>query len=224
MLHLFFSDKALSQFTDFITESKVCQDMFFEFNNESDRLADFYFKKCNINKYKELAAIVKILLTLSHGQASVEWGFHENNKVLAQNVKVESIISRCLITDHMVSNYLQPHTIDISREMMLSIKMAHQKYKDQQKIIAESAKKERNDIAKNILCEEIKEVQAKRDQLKKTSEMLQNDFVQYVEEAEKKQNISLISKATSMKRKADEKREEVKKLEKTLGILEQKRK
>ena len=75
-----------------------------------------------------------------------------------------------------------------------------------------------------ILCEEIKDVQAKRDQLKKTSEMLQNDFVQYVEEAEKKQNISLISKATAMKRKADKKREEVKKLEKTLGILEQKRK
>ena len=35
-----FSDKALSQFTDFITESKVCQDMFFEFNKESDRLDD----------------------------------------------------------------------------------------------------------------------------------------------------------------------------------------
>ena len=64
----------------------------------------------------------------------------------------------------------------------------------------------------------------KRDQLKKTSEMLQNEFIQYVEEAEKKQSLSLISKATPMKRKADEKREEVTKLEKTLGILEQKRK
>ena len=127
-----FSDKALSQFTDFITESKVCQDMFFEFNKESDRLDDFYFKKCNINRYKELAAIVKILFTLSHGQASVERGFSENNQVLAQNMKVESIISRRLIKDHMVSNDLQPHTIDISREMMLSVKMAHQRYKDQQ--------------------------------------------------------------------------------------------
>ena len=64
----------------------------------------------------------------------------------------------------------------------------------------------------------------KRDQLKKTSEMLQNEFIQYVEEAEKKQSLSLISKATAMKRKADEKREKVTKLEKTLGILEQKRK
>ena len=38
-----FSDKALSKFTDFLTESKVCQDMFIEFNKESDRLDDFYF-------------------------------------------------------------------------------------------------------------------------------------------------------------------------------------
>ena len=63
-----------------------------------------------------------------------------------------------------------------------------------------------------------------RNQLKKTSEMLQNEFIQYVEEAEKKQNLSLISKVTAMERKADKKREEVTKLEKTLGILEKKRK
>ena len=54
--------------------------------------------------------------------------------------------------------------------------------------------------------------------------MLQNEFIQYVEEAEKKQNLSLISKVTAMERKADKKREEVTKLEKTLGILEKKRK
>ena len=38
-----FSDRALSQFTDFLTESKICQDMFIEFNKESDRLYDFNF-------------------------------------------------------------------------------------------------------------------------------------------------------------------------------------
>ena len=54
--------------------------------------------------------------------------------------------------------------------------------------------------------------------------MLQNEFIQYVEKAEEKQNQSLISKAIAMKRKADEKREEVVKFEKTLDILEQKRK
>ena len=46
---------------------------------------------------KELAAVVKIFLTLSHMQASVEQGFSENNTVLAQNMKVESIVARHLI-------------------------------------------------------------------------------------------------------------------------------
>ena len=46
---------------------------------------------------KELAAVVKIFLTLSHMQVSVEQGFSENNTVLAQNMKVESIVARHLI-------------------------------------------------------------------------------------------------------------------------------
>ena len=145
--------------------------MFIEFNKESDRLDDFYFKKCNINRYKELAAVVKILLILSHGQASAERGFSEKNIVLAQNMKVESIVVRRLIKDHLVSNSLQRQTIDITNEMMLSLKMSHQRYKDNQTSLAESAKAERNDAAKIILNREIKDVQAKRDQLKKTSEM-----------------------------------------------------
>ena len=58
--------------------------------------------------------------------------------------------------------------------MMLSIKMSHQRYKDHQTSLAESAKAERNDVAKIILNQEIKDVQDKRDQLKKNSEMLQN--------------------------------------------------
>ena len=34
----------------FLIESKVCQDMFNQFNKESDRLDDFYCNKCNINR------------------------------------------------------------------------------------------------------------------------------------------------------------------------------
>ena len=164
----------------------------------------------------------KNLTHIESWAASVEWGFSENNTVLAQNMKGESIGARRLIKDHLVSDSLQPQTIDITIKMMLSVKMSHQRYKDHQTSFAESAKAEWNDAAaKIILRQEIKDVQAKRDQFKKTSGMLQNEFIHHVEEPEKKQSLSLISKATAMKRKADEKREEVTKLEKTLGILEQ---
>ena len=119
--------------------------------------------ECNINRYKELKAAVKILLTLSHGQASVERGFSENNTVLAQNMKVESIVARRLIKHHLVSSCLKPQAIDITNEMMLYVKISHQRYKYYQTALVESAKAERNDAAKIILNQEIKDVQGKRD-------------------------------------------------------------
>ena len=88
---------------------------------------------------------------------------------------------------------------------MLSTKISHQRYKDHQTSLAKSAKAEQNDVVKIILNQEIKDVQAKHAQLKKASEMLQNEFIQYVEEAEKKPSLSLISKATTMERKAEKK-------------------
>ena len=45
------------------------------FCRKDKRLDEFYFHVLGIQKYKELAYIVKITLTLSHGQAAVEGGF-----------------------------------------------------------------------------------------------------------------------------------------------------
>ena len=120
-------------------------------------------------------------------------------------MKVESIVTQYLIKDHLVSSRLQPQTIDFTNEMMLRIKMSHRRYKDHQTSLAKSAKVEQNDVAKIILNQEIKDVQAKHTQLKKTSEMLQNEFIQYAEKSEKKSSLSLISKATTMERKAEKK-------------------
>ena len=76
----------MNQFTDFVSESRVYQDIVHEFNREKDSLDDFYFKKWYLNKYKELASTVNMFLTLSHGQASVERGFNANGTVPEQNL------------------------------------------------------------------------------------------------------------------------------------------
>ncbi|XP_047123731.1 uncharacterized protein LOC124806683 [Hydra vulgaris] len=219
-----FSDKAINQFADFFRESRVYQDIFHEFNRERDSLDDFYFKKFNLNKYKEFALTVKILLTLSHGQASVERGFSINATVLEQNLNEKSITARRLVKDHMLSNNLQPHSIEITSKMIISVKSAHERYRSYLNSIADTNKKEASQLAKKVVSDEIKDVETRRDQLKKTSEMLQFDFVKFVEEAEEKQDLGLISKANAMKRKANEKNKEIKKLELALCILEQKRK
>ena len=68
-----FSDKVISQFSKFLTtECKTNRDIFICYNQSNKHLHDFYFKDINITKYPDLKSFVKMVLTLSHGQASVE--------------------------------------------------------------------------------------------------------------------------------------------------------
>ena len=73
-------DKALAHFIHFIqNESTLNLDKFKSFDRKDKRLDGFYFHVLCIQKYKELAYIVEIILTLSHGQAAVERGFSVGN-------------------------------------------------------------------------------------------------------------------------------------------------
>ena len=73
-------------------------------------LDDFYFKELKDEKYPEFCSVIKIVLTLSHGQADVERSFSLNNAVLQSNMKEDSVVSKCLMQDHLVSNNLKPYT------------------------------------------------------------------------------------------------------------------
>ena len=70
-------------------------------NNCSD---DFYFKEVEVSKYKNLASLLK--LVLSHGLALVERTFSLSNIIHNFNLKEISVISQKLILDHMKSNFL----------------------------------------------------------------------------------------------------------------------
>ena len=45
-------------------------------------LEKFYFEEISIQKYEEIAEVLKTVLTLSYAQASVELGFSHNNTVV----------------------------------------------------------------------------------------------------------------------------------------------
>ena len=71
---------------------------------------------------------MKIVLTLSHGQASVEHGFSHNNTVVQTNMSAESAISKRLIKDHMLLHKLKPYTIEITDPMTGAFKSSHLRY------------------------------------------------------------------------------------------------
>ena len=74
-------EKGTSDFKSFLAEdlSKYAT----EFQSalaERDRIDNFYFSTIQITKYQEILFVLKLLLILSHGQASVERGFSLKKK------------------------------------------------------------------------------------------------------------------------------------------------
>ena len=67
------------------------------FSQKEDRLDDFYFKVARISKYKDLSFVVKLILTLNHGQASVELGFCLNANIMKLNMPHESLTAKTLL-------------------------------------------------------------------------------------------------------------------------------
>ena len=110
------------------------KEKFLSFDRKNQRLDDFFFQSMKVeDKYPDLALVMKIVLTLSHRQASVEQGFNDNNLVLKQNLKKESITARRLIKNYMSANSFKPRTITINQKLERSIKAAWGRYNQQKK-------------------------------------------------------------------------------------------
>ena len=115
---------------------------FEKFKEESDQLDNFFFQKVSIQNYKTLSFAVRLVLTLSHGQASVERQFSVNNQVLDNNMQVMSIVVWKHLVSHMKVNQLTPHSIDISKYLLLFVKRASTIYR----IYLEEESKNKADI------------------------------------------------------------------------------
>ena len=66
-------------FTD--SQLKLYAEEFCCFDSSTKDLDEFYFNDIDLQRFKELSFLVKIILTLSHGQAFVERRFSVSNKL-----------------------------------------------------------------------------------------------------------------------------------------------
>ena len=53
------------------------------------------------DSYKKLLQVVKLLLVLSHGQASVERGFSVNKETSADNISQRTLVAKRVVYDHI---------------------------------------------------------------------------------------------------------------------------
>ena len=156
--------------------------------------------------------MLRLLLTLSHSRAAIERGFSHNSFLLKTN-SPETVIAKRLIKDHMLSNDLTPHNIDISKSMLKVSKSVHDKY--QMHIEDQRQKRISTEVETKAmrLSNEIETLKGKVEQMSKGVDMMDPEFFECVEVTEKKHDISFVIKGNALKRKRDQTKEDILKLE-----------
>ena len=121
-------DKTTQQFTNFIdSQLKLYAEKFRCFDSSTKDLDEFYFNDIDLQSFKELSFLVKIRLTLSHGQASAERSFSVNNTVINVNMSQDSIVAKKIIKYHVISNKLTPESVQITKNDFVLLAL-HDKY------------------------------------------------------------------------------------------------
>ena len=126
------SDKALDQCSSFYEQvKKIHLDELKLFDPPKTDLDDFYFHKLGseTKKHDLFSYVLKIIMTLSHGQAAVERGFSLGKSSLQTNITEESIVAKKIIRDHLQSNKIKISAYDVPNKLILSCNAAHSKYK-----------------------------------------------------------------------------------------------
>ena len=152
--------------------------------------------------------------------------FNLRDQSFKENISAESLNAHRIITDHMISCNVKPETIDISNKLLLSAKSSRVEYEEAKKQNREKEESETRNHNLEIINEEIADVKAKAENLSKVNEHLDKEFEDFVYEADRNPERAslLVLKATALKRKSNENKNDLKKLEETIKVLEEKRK
>ena len=126
------ADAAKYQYDDFLKSVvKGNSECFLQFSFKTTRLDEFLDTYFNRNeKFKESWKICIFMFTLSHGQSSIERGFNINKHLLVENLKETSLKGQGLAYDYFTSLNTKLHDYIIPKELLLSCKHAHSRYRE----------------------------------------------------------------------------------------------
>ena len=145
--------------------------------------------------------MVRQLLVLSHGQASVKRGFSVNKESSEYSLSKESLIAH-RHTIQAVHEHGGPHKVPITKELLVECSSARSKYyqyleeKAQKK--AEHCRGEKRKAAQ----EDVDSLKAKKARVEADISSLINKADRFFEETEEKECLRLISEANALRAKA----------------------
>ena len=203
-------DELLTQYKAFTTDMK--QEHATEFSNFStysdDRLDVFFGQYMNNSKYGKLWRVIKMLLTISHGQASVERGYSVNSDLLIENMQEKTVVALPTVYDGVMAS--GSHFCDVSITPRLKRNIRSARMRDQQYLNEQ----------KKAKADEQKAVQRKKNLLKDSIESLSKEADELAKK--RKQDMTLLAKSNTFRQKASEKVKEDEKLDYELKDLKEK--
>lgn len=124
------ADEAVRQYSSFIGKVAVkCPAEFKSFSTSTGRVdCLLHMHMATNSSCSTLWTVVKQVLLLSHGQATVECGFSINRNVEVENIAGETVIARRIVCDY-VSAVGGIWNVDVnSTQLLISCSAAQQKY------------------------------------------------------------------------------------------------
>ncbi|GBL83019.1 hypothetical protein AVEN_165255-1 [Araneus ventricosus] len=153
---------------------------------------------------------MKILVILSHGEATEEQGFSVNKSLEVENLKEDSYIAHRLIFEK-VNNSNDVHSTNVTKEMRRFVSSSRQKYilhlEEQLKI--ENQKNSENSRKRKV---ELNRLKSKKTCLQADITAMENSAEKLSSKAEFSKNITLFIKANALQRDIKEKISEIKEL------------
>ena len=139
---------------------------FKEFGMYKSRVDDFMVSI--LSDKEDLAVlyeVIQMVLILSHGNAQVESGFSINGDILFEHLQEESVVAQRQVYDG-IHNQDGVLNVDITKEMMRSVRVSHSRYSEalKEKRLKYSEEEKRK-AKKRSINSRMKELKAKKQRL-----------------------------------------------------------
>lgn len=199
-------DTVLAQFIELLQERKHDLQLF---ERSSHALDKFFYELLKIGSaYNELWSVVKLLLTLSHGQASVERGFSVNRQVSTENMNELSHISQRIICDAVnVAGGIC--NVPITKELRTSVASARNQYRAFLETRKRQEQEDEKQKKKRCIEEEVEVLTKKKKKLEAAVKELTASADSYAEKAEATSDLTCIIKSNSLRKTAKTKQQEI---------------
>ena len=181
----------------------------FHFTNKSDRIDNFLHQHMGSKPcYQALWKVCKMLLILSHGQASVERGFSINKQIAVENLQERSFIAQRVVIDYL-KDIGGLSCVVVSPAMLLSASKGRQRYHEY--LAEEEKKKKAEQMARKhkTTHDEIATLKKRKLALDADIVSLESSADTFAEKAEVTRQVQFITKFNALRRTAKEKKKEM---------------